>query len=60
MTVKNNKGRLSMLIVLNEMFNNQGPNFMQPILISIIKEKIYMKIIDTGGYLTFLGNILLK
>ena len=41
-------------IVLYELLNNATPNFKYPILISIIEEK-YMKIFDTGEYLTFLG-----
>ena len=39
-------------IVLYELLNNPTPNFMYPILVSIIEEK-YMKIFDAHGYLTF-------
>ena len=41
-------------IVLYELLNNTTPSFKYLILIYIIGEK-YMKIFDTGGYLTFLG-----
>ena len=37
-------------IVLYELFDNSTPNFKQPILISIIEDRKYMKINDTGDY----------